>query len=186
VLRDSQEKPIKMIHHGGAMRERKLEYMIEAAQKLGSSFQLDIMLVPGGQDYLDELKSLVENIDNVNMIAPVDFYDIVPFINQYDIGLFNLSPYTFNYLHALPNKLFEFIQARLCIVVSNSPEMKKVVESNNLGLVSKGFSSEELYDCLKNIDRNQINNFKINADKVAKKLSAETYYQYYLNAIKSL
>ena len=186
VLRDSQEKPIKMIHHGGAMRERKIEYMIEAARKLGSSFQLDIMLVPGNQDYLDELKSLAENIDNVNVIPPVDFCEIVPFINQCDIGLFNLSPYTFNYLHALPNKLFEFIQARLCIVVSNSPEMRKVVEQYNLGLVSKGFSADELYDCLKNIDMNQINNFKINADKAAEKLSAEKYYQYYLDTLKSL
>jgi hypothetical protein len=64
--------------------------------------------------------------------------------------------------------------------------MKKIVEMNNLGLVSKGFSSGELYDCLKSIDRNQVNNFKINADKVAEKLSAEKYYQYYLEALKSL
>lgn len=186
IIHDVQKKPIKMIHHGGAMTERKIEYMIEAAQKLGSSFQLDIMLVPGNQKYIDELRLLVENIDNVNVIPPVDFYDIVPFINQYDIGLFNLSPDTFNYLHALPNKLFEFIQARLCIVVSNSPEMRKVVEQYNLGLVSKGFSADELYDCLKNIDMNQINNFKINADKAAEKLSAEKYYQYYLDTLKSL
>jgi Glycosyltransferase Family 4 len=186
VLRDNQEKLIKIIHHGAAIRERKLEYMIEAALKLGSSFQLDLMLVPGDKKYLAELTALVSTIDNVNIIPSLNFRDIVPFINQYDIGLFNLPPLIFNYLHALPNKLFEFIQARLCIVVSNSPEMKKVVENNNLGLVSAGFSASELYECLKNINMQQINNFKINAHRAAEKLSAEMYYQYFSNAIKSL
>lgn len=186
VIRDENEKMIKMIHHGGALRERKIEYMIEAVRKLGDPFQLDIMLIAGNQDYLDELKFSVGNIHNVNIIPPVDFFDIVPFINQYDIGLFNLPRDNFNHLHALPNKLFEFIQARLCIVVSASPEVKTVVESNNLGVVSKGFSSEELYDCLKNINMQQINNFKINTDKVAEKLSAERYYRYYLDTLKSL
>lgn len=186
LILNDQENPIRMIHHGGAMRERRTEYMIEAVRKLGSSFQLDIMLVSGDQEYLDELKLLAANFDNVNILPPIDFYDIVPFLAKYDIGLYNMPANGFNQINSLPNKLFEFIQARLCIVISNSPEMKKVVEQNNLGLVSKGFSSEELYDCLKNIDRHQINNFKANADKVAERLSAEKYYQYYLDTVKSL
>ena len=129
---------------------------------------------------------MVEDIDNVKVIPSIEFYDIVSFLNKYDVGLYNMPANGFNQLNSLPNKLFEFIQARLCIVVSNSPEMKKVVEQNNLGSVTKGFSSEELYNCLKNIDRNQINNFKINVNKAAEELSAEKYYQYYLDAINSL
>lgn len=186
IIRDEKENVIKMIHHGSAIRERKIEDMIDTVKKLGGSFQLDIMLVAGDQEYLHELKLLVEDLDNVKVIPSIEFYDIVSFLNKYDVGLYNMPANGFNQLNSLPNKLFEFIQARLCIVVSNSPEMKKVVEQNNLGLVSKGFSSMELYDCLKNIDMKQINNFKINSDKAAEKLSAEKYYQYYATAIKSL
>jgi glycosyltransferase involved in cell wall biosynthesis len=186
VLRDDAQKLIKIIHHGAAIRERKIEYMVEAVQKLGNSFQLDLMLVPGNPRYLAELKTLVSTIENVNIIAPLNFHEIVPFINRYDIGLINLPAVVFNNLHALPNKLFEFIQARLCIVVSDSPEMKKVVENNNLGLVSAGFSVVELYDCLKTITMQRVNKFKINSHNAAGKLSAERYYQYYLDAINTL
>ncbi|HEY9361825.1 MAG TPA: glycosyltransferase family 4 protein [Chitinophagaceae bacterium] len=186
ILHDEKGKIIKMIHHGAAIRERKIEYMIESAQKLGNTFQLDLMLIPGNKKYIKELIALVNSIENVNIIPPVKFYDIVPFLNKYDIGLFNLPPTNFNYLNALPNKLFEFIQARLCIVVSNSPEMKKIVENNSIGLVSAGFSAEELNKCLGKINMRQINNFKMNTDKVAEMLSAEKYYSVYLNAVKSL
>ena len=54
-------------------------------------------------------------------------HEIVDTIAEYDIGLFILSPINFNYYHALPNKLFEFIQARLAIAVSPSPEMARIV-----------------------------------------------------------
>ena len=186
VFHDEKEKLIKIIHHGGAIRERKIEYMIEAVQKLGNSFRLDLMLVPGSQDYINELKIMAQKAGNVNLIPSVSFYDIVPSLNKYDIGLYNIPGNGFNQLNSLPNKLFEFIQARLCIVISNSPEMKKIVEQYDLGFVSEGCSAEELYNCLKNISIQQINNCKRNANDAAEKLSAEKYYQFYIDAIKAL
>ncbi len=186
VLHDEKEKIIKLIHHGGAIRERKIEYMIEAVKKLGGAFHLDLMLVPGDTEYIAELKLMSDKIDNVNIIPAVQFYDIVPFLNKYDIGLYNMPANGFNQLNSLPNKFFEFIQARLCIVISNSPEMKKIVDQYQLGLVSTGFTAEELFDRLKDINMQQINNFKMNASASAEILSTEKYYQYYLDAIKLL
>ena len=185
VLHD-KENVIKIIHHGLAIRERKVEYMVEAVARSGNFFHLDLMLAPGDKQYIDELNLLVKKIDNVRIIPSVGFYDIVPFLNKYDIGLYNMPTNGFNQLNSLPNKLFEFIQARLCVVVSNSPEMKKIVQQYNLGLVSTGFSPDELYGCLKDMSMEQINNFKMNAHDAAEKLSAEKYYQYYLSTIKSL
>ena len=185
-LLHDKEKVIKIIHHGGAIRERKIEYMIEAVQKLGSPFQLDLMIIPGNREYISELKLMIEKIDNINIIPPIGFYEIVPFLNKYDIGLYNMPANGFNQLHSLPNKLFEYIQARLCIIISNSPEMKKIVEQYDLGFVSRGFSADELFDCLKDITMQQINNFKINADAAAEELSAEKYYQYYRDAIEAM
>ena len=64
---------------------------------------------------------------------------IVDTIAQYDIGLFLLSPANFNYYHALPNKLFEFVQARLAVAIGPSPEMARIVNDHDLGIVAPDF-----------------------------------------------
>src|SRR5690606_10777372 len=103
-----------------------------------------------------------------------------------DVGLFNLPPYTFNYRHALPNKLFEFIQARLCIVISNSVEMKKIVEDYGLGVVSTGYSADELVTSLRQLSKSEIARYKNNAHNAAKSLSAEKYYEFYRREVRAL
>src|SRR5690606_20849245 len=62
---------IRIIHHGGATRPRKIEYMIEAVEKLGPKYQLDLILVPGDKNYLKELTALSHGIENVNVIEHV-------------------------------------------------------------------------------------------------------------------
>jgi hypothetical protein len=116
----------------------------------------------------------------------VAFDKIIPFINQYDIGIFNLPEHNYNYAVALPNKLFEYIQARLCIVVSPSIEMKRIVEKYSLGIVSRGFSPIEFADAIRNISIESIQMFKENADKYAFELSDNRYQQLYLEAVKEL
>ena len=55
---------------------------------------------------------MVEASERVRIVPPVLSHEVVSFIHQYDMGIFILEPINFNYTHALPNKLFEFVQAR--------------------------------------------------------------------------
>ena len=57
-----------------------------------------------------------------------------------------------NYRHGavIPNKFFEFIQARLCIAIWPSVEMKNLLNEYNLGLVSVAFNVDELAMLLNN------------------------------------
>ena len=52
--------------------------------------------------------------DGANSVAPKasEVATIVRTINQFDLGVYLLPPVNFNSAHALPNKFFEFIQAR--------------------------------------------------------------------------
>ena len=49
-----------------------------------------------------------------------------------------------NYHYALPNKLFDYIQARVPVVVADLPEMRKVVEDYGVGEVLTERSAEFL------------------------------------------
>jgi hypothetical protein len=180
------EGKIRMIHHGVAIKERKLELMIAVAGQLEENFELDMMLVYEDQTYYSKLLELAANHENVRLIPPVEFKEIIPFIHQYDIGLFLLSPANFNYLHALPNKFFEFIQARLAIAVGPSPEMAGLVEEFGLGIVSIDFSAESMITQLRELTHEKINEFKERANQAAINLNAEQYDKVLLSTIQSL
>lgn len=182
----SGDSIIRVVHHGVAIRERAIEIMIHAFGKRKDNFRFDLMLVPTDTKYYEELVSCASFYQNVRLVQPVPFNKIVSFINQYDIGVFTLPPINFNYKHALPNKLFEFIQARLAIIVSPSPEMALVVKENNLGWITDDFTEDSLLRTLQRVDRSDIQQFKLNAESVARKLSAETYQEVFKTELKNL
>ncbi|WP_084454571.1 glycosyltransferase [Algoriphagus terrigena] len=177
---------IRMIHHGVAIRERKLELMIELADRLGTKFELDMMLVYQDKAYHQKLQKLAAATKNVRLISAVSFDRIIPFIHQYDVGLFLLPPVNFNYLYALPNKFFEFVQARLAIAVGPSPEMGRLVEKYRLGIVSDDFTVDSMVEKLTTLSHQQINQFKCSSDHAAKVLNAERYQDSMLAEIQKL
>ncbi|MBA3286203.1 MAG: hypothetical protein H0U27_14260 [Nitrosopumilus sp.] len=114
------------------------------------------------------------------------FDDIIRIISSYDIGLFLLPPVNFNYTYALPNKFFEFIQARLCIAIGPSEEMKKIVETYNIGIISEDFSAYSLKKVFLSLDKDQILKYKTNCNIAARFTSADIYYQKYLESINKM
>jgi hypothetical protein len=164
----------KIIHHGVAHRLRQLESTIHLVGKhLNDQFDLDLMLINNDDDYLKSLFQLTEKYPNVNFVTPVPMPEIASTINKYDIGIFMLPADCFNYKHALPNKLFEFIQGRLAIAIWPSPEMKKIVEQHQLGVIADDYTIESMAIKLKNLTVEDIVKFKANSHKVAALYNSE-------------
>ena len=169
-----ETEQIKLIYHGMASPERGIEVMIETMDYVDSRFHLDLMLVPNHQhEYFDKLQAMTQTRKNVRIIPPVPFEEIIPFTSQYDIGFYILKPANFNHLYALPNKFFEFIQARLMIAIGPSPEMARLVRQYNLGIIVKDFSPQEMAKSLNSLSKEQILQYKENVNKAAKILNAE-------------
>jgi glycosyltransferase involved in cell wall biosynthesis len=172
--REVQGDKIRLIHHGNASRLRKLELMIKMMKYLDpEKYELTFMLIKLEPDYYDYLLRLSEQFNNIRFIEPVPFYEITNTINDYDIGVFLLLPEHFNYKHALPNKLFEFIQARLAIAISPSIEMVKIVNRYELGIHSKDFSPKSLAKSIAKLSPEMIMKYKKNSDRYAVELSAD-------------
>ena len=180
------EKKIKIIHHGLPIKERQIEIMINAVSLLSNQYELDLMIVKGNDDYFNYLQKLINKTTNVRIIPIVEYKNIIEKIKSYDIGIYNLPPTSFNNKYALPNKFFEFIQARLCLVIGPSYEMKKIVENYNIGLIANDFTEKELIRTLSNLKREDIQKFKLNTDKAARDLNSESYYEEYMNKLKLL
>jgi glycosyltransferase involved in cell wall biosynthesis len=180
------KNPIKIVHHGVALKNRKIELMIEAVLKTKTPCELHLILVPTEKDYYQDLIEKYKDKKEISFEKPVEVKQIAQTINKFDVGLFYLEPVNYNWLHALPNKLFEFVQARLAVVVSPNPDMKNLVEKYDLGWVVNDFTSEALVKTLDEISPEKIKNFKLNADKYAKELSSMKAKEAMLNAINQL
>jgi len=158
------------VHHGVANRNRKLENMIHLVKLLDLRFSLDLYL-QGDQVYISELEGLITQSSRVAIKKPVPFNDIIPMLRNYDLGLFYVEPTTFNLAHCLPNKLFEFIQARLMVAIGPSPEMSRIVREFDCGVISDRFELVAMAESLNKLDANRIREFKNNSDKAARQLN---------------
>ena len=177
----TEENKIKIIHHGWASPSRKIETMVKIMDYTDERFSLDLMLLPGDNIhhkwYWKKLLREVCKRKNVKLIPPVAMQNIVSFTNQYDIGLFLCKPQNFNLKFALPNKIFEFIQARLAIAIAPSIEMRKIVEKYDCGVISDDFEPKSLAKSLNKLTTEKIMYYKHQSHSASYELSAETNHQ---------
>ena len=177
---------IRLIHHGAAIRARHLEAMIDVMTFLGDRFTLDFMLVESDKVYLTELKRLANKNIRIRFIPPVPMDEICATLNSYDMGLYLLPPVNFNHKHALPNKFFEFIQARLAVAIGPSPEMASILRTFGFGLVADSFDPRILAKEINAISFEDLEKYKNAAHQAAMKINYETEGKILLNLIKKI
>jgi hypothetical protein len=103
----------------------------------------------------------------------VPIEEIIPTIGQYDVGFFYYEPTGFNIAHCLPNKLFEYIQARLMIAIGPSPDMAELVKEYGCGVIAGEFSVHAMAKSLNLLSAEDIDKYKNNSDRAAKELCFE-------------
>lgn len=162
---------IKIVHHGMANPDRKIENMISVVEKIGKNFSLDLVLV-GNNKYTEKLKKISKS-SKIRFLKPWPFNEIIANLSNYDVGFFYVEPTTFNLKYCLPNKFFEFIHAGLAIAIGPSPEMQKIVEKYNIGIVSDEFSIESMSTALENLNQYNLELFKNNSVSLRNKMNAQ-------------
>jgi len=68
----------------------------------------------------------------MNFMAPVKMQELVNQSNQYDVGVFSLPPTNFSYMNALPNKIFEYIQARSALAIGLRLRCVELLSTTNV------------------------------------------------------
>jgi len=185
-LLDEHQKVIRLIHHGVASRTRKIEKIIEVMDHLDGRFELNLMLLESDSSYFRYLKRMAQQNPRIRFLSPVPMRTLPTYLNQFDIGVFLIEPTTFNYRHTLPNKFFEFIQARLAIAIGPSPEMARIVREHDLGVISEDFSPRTFARLLSGLDAKTISYYKLQSHNVARMMSAEKNKELLLGLVERL
>lgn len=164
---------IRLVHHGGTNASRNLENMFELMGQLDPRYSLDLYLVPNKPDVYERLRRLAMTHPRVRLLPPIPTAEITVRLNAYDLGIYMLNPGVLNQKWSLPNKLFEFVQARLGVAIWPSPEMARIVEQYGLGIIARDFSVTTMAQALNALRPEDINLFKQASHTAARALSAE-------------
>ena len=164
-----QEGRIRLVHSGGAVPGRSIETLIEATKRLDERFTLDLYLVKarGSDSYWDSLVRLASASDRVRVHDPVAPSELPSVLNAYDLGVFVLPPRTTNHKLMLPNKFFDFVQARLGLVFSPAVETDALIRAHDLGRVTDGFEVDDLVAALQDLTAEDVARYKENAHRAA-------------------
>lgn len=125
--------------------DRGAEEAVQAMQYLDSV----TLLIIGSGDVIGKLKAMVKEH---HLDAKVKFLDKMPFdqLMNYtriaDAGLTLDKDTNINYRLSLPNKLFDYIHAGIPVLASFVPEVKKIVEQYNIGVVIENHDPRHIAD----------------------------------------
>lgn len=127
--------PRRVIIYQGALNEgRGLESMILAMRFL-DKYQLQIFGTGYLKSKLEELIKRNNLGDYAFLCGRVPFNELKEYTRQASVGISLEENKGLNYYYSLPNKLFDYIHALIPVLVSDLPEMRKIVQEYNIGLI---------------------------------------------------
>ena len=132
-----------LLYQGGLQQGRGLELLIEAMDEIEEGHLLFI----GGGKLTQTLKEQAEaskQADRIHFLDKVPFQELPSYTREAYLGFQVLQNICFNHYSASSNKLFEYMMAHVPVVSCDFPEIKKVVEETNTGLVVDSHNASEI------------------------------------------
>lgn len=190
-FRDYETTPtgstIRLVHSGNPFKERGLADLMRAVADSTADLTLDLYLTYNPPTDRAELQTLAENLgQRITIHEPVSQDVLIDTLHSYDVGIHVLPPTSENNALALPNKFFDFVQARLGIIVGPSIEMARIVRENALGVVTNDFDEASIRGALDALTPQQVDDFKAAAQQHAHELSAESQVETWADALSAL
>lgn len=179
--------PIRLVHSGAALADRHLETMIEAVALTTADIELTLHLMPNDPGYIERLRTRAAEIGpRVRIAPPVPQTELVDTLAQHDVGIHILPATSTNNTLALPNKFFDFVQARLGVIVGPTPAMAGLTERGGFGAVSADFTPRAVADVLDELTPRLVDSWKHAADAAAGELASEHQVGGWVRAIDAV
>lgn len=186
VTPTADDQPLRLVHVGGAMPGRRIEDLMRAAA-LAEGVTLDLYLVGEGTGYYRQLQQLSDELGPTVQLKPsLPENQVLSTMNQYDVGFHSLPPTNTNHLTTMPNKLYQFIQARLALVVGPTKGMAEVVNQYQVGIVADDFTPQAMAQALQQLTPENVRQFKDNSDRAAPDLVADKFNHIWEDAVSAL
>jgi len=125
-----------VLHQGAVAEGRGADNLVRALPSMDSAH---LLFMGADGAYADQLRRLADGLgvaSRTHFHPPVALARLLSYTHQADVGVSLLADSCENHRLALPNKLFEYLAADLPVVVSDLPEMRRLVTERGVGWVT--------------------------------------------------
>ncbi len=190
-LRDLPYRPvgtaIRLVHSGNPFHERSLGEIMRAVAASPVEVTFDLYLTWHPEKERAEFVALAEELGpRITVHDPVSQLVLIETLNEYDMGIHILQPVSTNNVMALPNKFFDYVQARLGIIVGPSIEMARIVREHGIGVVTEDFDPVSIAAAIDALTPEVVDGFKQAAMRAADPLSSERQVEVWAKAVEEI
>ena len=177
-----EENKTIFLYQGGLGKNRGIELLLEVFKSIDNG-----VIVFMGYGELEELVIEASNeSEGIFFHKAVSPDVLLEYTVSADFGIATIEDSCLSYRYCLPNKLFEYIMAEVPVIVSNLPEMSRVVKKGKIGVVLEEETLQGVRDAIKKavaLDKKEINK---NLKKVKKIYNWEEQERVLLNVYGGL
>ena len=145
----SKEKNI-FLYQGALSQGRGIEILLEAFTSLDEN---NIIIFMGYGLLEDHIKESAKKYMNIYFHEAVAPEEVLVYTSSADFGISTIEDSCLSYRYCLPNKMFEYMMAGLPVIVSDLPEMKKIIEVFNVGVVLHENSINGMKDAIGELEK---------------------------------
>lgn len=138
----AQNDPKVIMYQGVINPSRGLDRIITAMKHINAR-----LIIAGAGPKLAEYQKLAAKLDlndKVTFLGAIPPEELKTITAAADVGLSIEENNGDSYFYSLPNKISDYLQARVPVVVSSFPEMAKIVQHYQVGEVIQNHSEQEL------------------------------------------
>ncbi|MEA3370709.1 MAG: glycosyltransferase [Campylobacterota bacterium] len=130
------------LYQGALSQGRGVQTVLDTFKMMQSDESVIIFMGYGNLEA--EIQKLSAECSNIYFHKAVSPEVLLDYTSSADFGIATIEDSCLSYRYCLPNKIFEYTMANLPVIVSNLPEMKKLVLDNSIGVVVKEDTSSSL------------------------------------------
>ena len=145
----ADDAPI-VLHQGSAASGRGADVLVRAMVDVPHARLAFLGPAPDERSAMRGLAAELGVAERVHVLDPVPVEELLSWTAGADVGVSLLQDTCDNHRLALPNKVFEYLAAGVPVVVSDLPELRRMVHTERIGWVADGSNPASVAAALRN------------------------------------
>jgi len=183
---------VLLVYLGNFHPGRGFNYYFELLKRLTAEMIDARLLIIGKGELKEKIEKEIKSggiAEKTFILGPYSPDQIIVFPNATKIiGLCIIEPLSLSYIYSLPNKIFEYIRHKIPFVVSDFPEIRRIVSEYKVGILVDPQNPDDLYRGVKNLIEDDFlyDQLKRNCETALRELNWENEIKKLYEALESL